>query len=278
MNYSGKVALVQDWFVIDGGAEKVFNEILNLFPDADVFSLIDFLNEKDRDTILNGKSSTTSVIQSYPFAKKHYRYYLGSFPYAIEQLDLSKYDLIISSSYAVAKGVLTHSNQLHICYCHSPMRYIWDLYHSYMPETKWYNFLISWIMRSTISRLRIWDVISSNRVDYFIANSENVAKRIQKVYRRDSKVIYPPVNTTAFTLQDQKDDYYVTASRLVGYKKVDLIVKTFQSMPDKKLVVIGKGPELAKIRALAKNSKNIEVKGFVPYQTCLLYTSPSPRD
>ncbi len=269
MNYSGKVALVQDWFVIDGGAEKVFKEILSLFPEADVFSLIDFLSDIERANILDGKKSTTSVIQSFPFAKKHYRYYLKWFPYAIEQLDLSKYDLIISSSYAVAKGVLTHSDQLHICYCHSPMRYIWDLYHAYMPKSSWQNFPKSFLMRSIISKLRIWDVVSSNRVDYFIANSENVAKRIKKVYRRESKVIYPPVQINDFKLHPQKEDYYVTASRLVAYKKVDLIVKTFQSMPDKKLVVIGKGPELAKIRALAKSCKNIEVKGFVPYQTLI---------
>lgn len=269
MNYSGKVALVQDWFVIDGGAEKVFKELLNLFPEADVYSLIDFLDDNERTNILHDKKSTTSVIQSFPFAKKHYRYYLKWFPYAIEQLDLSKYDLIISSSYAVAKGVLTHAEQIHICYCHSPMRYIWDLYHAYMPKSKWHNFPKTCLMRSIISKLRIWDVVSSNRVDYFIANSENVARRIKKVYRRESEVIYPPVQIDEFKLQTQKEDYYVTASRLVGYKKVDLIVKAFQDMPDKKLVVIGKGPELSKIKALTKGHKNIEVKGFVTHEVLI---------
>ena len=258
-----KVAIVHDWFTVDGGAEKVCREIINMYPSADIFSLIDFLSDTDRATILNGKKSNTSIIQKFPFAKKYYRYYLPWFPYAIEQIDLTHYDLIISSSYAVAKGVLTHSNQIHVCYCHSPMRYLWDLYFSYIPKTKWSNFPLAYFMRHYISKLRQWDVISSNRVDTFVANSENIAKRIKKVYRRDSIVVYPPLFTDKFKLVTQKEDYYVSASRLVPYKKVELAIQAFKKLPNKRLKVIGDGPELVKLKQLAKGSKNIEILGYL---------------
>lgn len=263
MNRKLKVAIVHDWFTVDGGAEKVCREIINLYPEADVFSLIDFLSDSDRITILKGKKSTTSVIQKFPFAKKYYRYYLPWFPYAIEQINLTNYDLIISSSYAVAKGVLTHSNQVHVCYCHSPMRYLWDLYFSYIPKSKWSNFPIAYFMRHYISKLRQWDVISSNRVDAFIANSNNIAKRIKKVYRRESTVVYPPLFTDKFPLVSLKEDYYVSASRLVPYKKVELAILAFKKLPNKRLKIIGDGPEYLKLRQLAKGSPNIEMLGFL---------------
>ncbi|MDB9774713.1 glycosyltransferase [Vicingaceae bacterium] len=263
MNRKLKVAIVHDWFTVDGGAEKVCREIINLYPEADVFSLIDFLSDSDRITILKGKKSTTSIIQKFPFAKKYYRYYLPWFPYAIEQINLTNYDLIISSSYAVAKGVLTHSNQVHVCYCHSPMRYLWDLYFSYIPKSKWSNFPIAYFMRHYISKLRQWDVISSNRVDAFIANSNNIAKRIKKVYRRESTVVYPPLFTDKFPLVNLKEDYYVSASRLVPYKKVELAILAFKKLPNKRLKIIGDGPEYLKLRQLAKGSPNIEMLGFL---------------
>lgn len=258
-----KVAIVHDWFTVDGGAEKVCREIINMYPDADVYSLIDFLSDTDRDTILNGKRSNTSVIQKFPFAKKFYRFYLPWFPYAIEQINLTDYDLIISSSYAVAKGVLTHSNQVHICYCHSPMRYLWDLYFSYIPKTTWKNFILAYFMRHYISKLRQWDVISSNRVDVFVANSENIARRIKKVYRRKSVVVYPPLFTDKFQLVTEKEDYYVSASRLVPYKKVELAIQAFKNLPNKHLKVVGDGPEYDKLKQLAKGSPNIELLGFL---------------
>lgn len=263
MNRKLKVAIVHDWFTVDGGAEKVCREIITLYPEADVFSLIDFLSDSDRITILKGKKSTTSIIQKFPFAKKYYRYYLPWFPYAIEQINLTNYDLIISSSYAVAKGVLTHSNQVHVCYCHSPMRYLWDLYFSYIPKSKWSNFPIAYFMRHYISKLRQWDVISSNRVDAFIANSNNIAKRIKKVYRRESTVVYPPLFTDKFPLVTLKEDYYVSASRLVPYKKVELAILAFKKLPNKRLKIIGDGPEYLKLRQLAKGSPNIEMLGFL---------------
>lgn len=258
-----KVALIHDWFTVDGGAEKVCRELLNLYPQAEVFSLIDYLNDEDRKIILDGRKSTTSVIQHFPFSKKLYRYYLPWFPYAIEQINLEGYDLVISSSYAVAKGVLCNSNQIHISYCHSPMRYLWDLYFSYIPKTKWYNFPLTYLMRLHISRLRQWDVISSNRVDFFIANSVNIQKRIKKIYRRKSEVIYPPIDLESFYISEIKNQNYVTASRLVPYKKVDIIVKAFLKMPDKNLVVLGDGPELSVLKKIAGNAKNIVFKGYL---------------
>ncbi len=263
MTKTPKVALIHDWFTVDGGAEKVFKEIHLMYPDADVFSLIDFLNAEDRENILLGKKSNVSVIQHFPLSKKYYRYYLPWFPYAIEQLNLDKYDLVISSSYAVAKGILTNTTQTHICYCHSPMRYLWDLYFSYIMKSKWYNFPVAFLMRNYISKLRQWDVISSNRVDHFISNSKNISERIQKVYRRDSKVIYPPINVDAFNIAEEKEDYFVTASRLVPYKKVDIIVKAFTKMPDKKLIVVGDGPEFTKLQKISSGFANISLTGYI---------------
>lgn len=258
-----KVAIVHDWFTVNGGAEKVCKEIVNCYPDADIYSLIDFLSQEDRNIILNGKKSNTSIIQRFPFAQKLYRYYLPWFPYAIEQLNLSSYDLIISSSYAVAKGILVNSNQLHICYCHSPMRYLWDLYFDYVPKTTWRNFIPNYFIRKYLSKLRVWDVVSSNRVDVFIANSNNIAQRIKKIYRREAEVIYPPMSTERFHLVNEKEDYFVSACRLVPYKKVDLIVKAFKLLPDKRLKIVGSGPEISHIKKLAKGCPNIEVLGYV---------------
>lgn len=255
-----KVAYVHDWLVVNGGAEKVAKAILEVFPNADVFSLIDFLKKEDRLDILNGKKSTTSFIQKLPFAKKIYRYFLPWFPYAIEQLDLREYDLVISSSYSVAKGVLTTAEQTHICYCHSPVRYAWDLYFNYLDDNKIKKGLKAWYIKRTLHNLRLWDFAAAQRVDYFIANSKNVARRIQKTYRRDSEVVYPPVNTDSFALNTKpRKEFYITASRLVPYKKVDLIIKAFNEMPDKKLIVFGNGPEFKKLKKLAKS--NVTLKG-----------------
>ena len=259
-----KVAIVHDWLTVSGGAEKVCRELIRMYPQADVFSLVDFLSDRHRQEILDGKRSHTSIIQKFPFARKWYRYYLPWFPYAIEQLNLEKYDLVISSSYAVAKGVITRADQVHICYCHSPMRYLWDLYFSYMPKVSWKNFPITLAMRRSISKLRIWDVVSSNRVDYFIANSQNVAGRIRKIYRRTATVVYPPLDILHFQLVQEKKDYYVTASRLVPYKRVDLMIDAFREMPDKQLVILGDGPELKRLRKRAKGMKNVQLPGFVP--------------
>jgi glycosyltransferase involved in cell wall biosynthesis len=257
-----KIAVIHDWLYVYGGAEGVLENILGCFPNADLYSLIDFLPEEHRK-VLKNKQVYTSFVQKLPFAKTKHRFYLPLMPLAVEQFDLSSYDLVISSSYAVAKGVITGPDQLHICYCHSPIRYAWDLQHQYLKESGLEQGIRSWLARYLLHRIRLWDYRTANGVDAFVANSNFVARRIHKVYRREATVIHPPVNTDGFALHEHKEDFYVTASRLVPYKKIDLIVETFAAMPDKKLVVIGDGPELEKIRN--KAAQNITLLGYQPF-------------
>jgi glycosyltransferase involved in cell wall biosynthesis len=254
-----KTAVVHDWLITYAGSERALEQILSSYSGADLFSLVDFLPREQRSFILDKKVST-SFIQSLPFAKKKYRSYLPFMPVAIEQFDLSNYDLIISSSHAVAKGVLTHANQLHVCYCYTPMRYAWDLYHQYLNEANLDKGLKGAITRMIMHYMRIWDISTANRVDHYIAISQYIAKRINKIYGRQAAVIYPPVDLDTFTPGGKKDDYYLTASRMVPYKKVDLIVEAFSGMTDKKLVVIGEGPDFQKIKS--KAGKNIELLGY----------------
>lgn len=256
-----KVAVVCDWLVTYAGAEKVLEQILNIYPEADLFALVDFLDDDKRDFIKH-KKVITSFIQKLPKAKTKYRNYLPLMPLAIEQLDLSDYDLVISSSHCVAKGVLTGPNQVHISYVHSPIRYAWDLQHQYLKEAGLTKGLKGWIAKIILHYMKIWDTRTSNGVDYFIANSQFVAKRIWKCYRRKADVIYPPVDIKAFEFCDKKEDFYLTASRMVPYKKMDLIVEAFTKMPDKKLVVIGDGPDFDKIQKIAQGHSNIQLMGY----------------
>ncbi len=257
-----KVAVVCDWLVVYAGAERVVEQILNIYPNADLFCLVDFLPDKERDFIHN-KATHTTFIQNLPGAKKHYRTYLPIMPIAIEQLDVTSYDLVISSSHCVAKGVLTGPNQVHISYVHSPIRYAWDLTHQYMNEADLNHGLKGIIAKLVLHYMRLWDTRTANGVDYFIANSKFIAKRIKKVYGREAEVIYPPVDVESFEYCEEKEDFYLTASRLVPYKKVKLVVEAFNEMPDKKLVVIGDGPDFDKINAIAKN--NIKMLGYQPF-------------
>ena len=233
-----KVAIIHDWCVIYGGAERVLENIIDCFPDADLFTLIDFVPEHQRN-FLRGKKPKTSFLQKIPGVKNHYRKLLALMPLAIEQFDLSKYDLIISSSYCVAKGVLTGPNQIHISYCHSPMRYAWDHYNEYLKEMKLDKGVLSWAVRLLLHKVRTWDVRSSNTVDKFIANSSFVKGRIKKFYRRNSDVLFPPVDTSIFTPVVNKKDYYVTAGRFVPFKRLDIAIRAFANLPDKKLIVLG---------------------------------------
>lgn len=254
-----KIALVHDWFNDIGGAEKVVREILVCYPDADVFSLIDFYDEQKRDTYLLGKKAKTSFIQYIPFAKKFYRFLFPLFPLAIESLDLSEYDIIISSSSSVAKGIQKTKSQLHICYCHSPVRYAWDLRQDYL------NVISSNLVRKGfnffLNRLQKWDLKSNERVDFFIANSENVKKRIKNNYGRDSVVVFPPVDINNFEMTRHKENYYFTVSRLVSYKKIEQIILAFKKFPHLKLIVAGDGPNRKKLKKIA--SKNVEILGFI---------------
>lgn len=256
-----KIAIVCDWLVTYAGAEKVLEQMLNVFPEADLFAVVDFLPEGQRDFIKN-KKVTTTFIQNLPRARKKYRNYLPFMPIAIEQLDLSGYDVVISSSHCVAKGVLTGPDQIHISYVHSPVRYAWDLQHQYLREAGLTHGLKSKIARLIMHYMRIWDTRTSNGVDYFIANSHFIARRIWKCYRREAEVIYPPVDVDKFTFCDKKEDFYLTASRMVPYKKMDLIVEAFSKMPDKQLIVIGQGPDFNKIKKLA--GPNVKLMGYQP--------------
>jgi glycosyltransferase involved in cell wall biosynthesis len=251
-----RIAIVHDWLPLYGGAERVLEQMLHVLPNADLFSMIDAIPEGERQ-FLHDKKVTTSVIQKLPFAKTKYRGYLPLMPLAVEQFDLSRYDIVISSSYAVAKGVLTGPDQLHVCYCHSPIRYGWDLQHEYLNGS---GFIKGWIMRALLHYVRLWDTRTANGVDKFVANSRFISRRIRKAYGRNADVIYPPVNIGAFNLQEEKQDYYLTASRLVPYKKIDLVVEAFAKMPGRELRVIGDGPEWAKIAA--KATPNVKLLGY----------------
>jgi UDP-N-acetylmuramyl pentapeptide phosphotransferase/UDP-N-acetylglucosamine-1-phosphate transferase/glycosyltransferase involved in cell wall biosynthesis len=258
-----RVAIVHDFFYTYAGAERVVEQLINIFPHCDVFGLFDFLPEDQRH-FLKGKKVHTTFLQKLPFARTKHRAYLPLMPLAIEQLDVSAYDLVVSSSYLAAKGVITGPDQLHICYCHSPARYAWDLQHQYLREAGLGYGPKGMLARVILHYLRNWDARSSLGVDHFIANSCFIAGRIKKTYRRDAEVIAPPVDTQAFSPigEDEREDYYLAASRLVGYKRMELIVEAFNQMPDRRLVVIGDGPEWARIEAIA--GANITLLGRQP--------------
>ncbi|MBA1236305.1 glycosyltransferase family 4 protein [Pseudomonas stutzeri] len=261
-----KIAIVHDWLVTYAGAERVLAGLIETWPDADLFAVIDFLSDEDRAS-LGGKRATTTFIQQLPKAKTHYQKYLPLMPLAIEQLDMSAYDLVISSSHAVAKGVLTGPNQLHISYVHSPIRYAWDLQHQYLHEASLDRGIKAKLARMLLHYMRMWDQRTASGVDEFIANSHFIGRRINKSYRRESTVIYPPVDTRNFTLYAEKEDFYLTASRLVPYKRIPMIVEAFSRMPDKKLIVIGAGPEMDKARELA--SPNVTLMGYQNFAVLL---------
>ena len=258
-----RVAIVHDWLVTYAGAERVLEQMLAVYPEADVFSLIEFLPPEER-RFLNGRPVRTSFLQRVPGMRRSYRNFLPLMPLAIERFDVSGYDLVLSSSYAVAKGVLTGPDQLHVCLCYSPMRYAWDLQNQYLEQTGLNRGLKGGLARWMLHRMRIWDLRTANGVDDFIAISEFIAERIWRIYRRKSTVIYPPVDTNAFTPGAAREDFYVTASRMVPYKRIDLIVEAFAAMPRRRLVVIGDGPDAAKIRSRA--GPNVEFLGAQPFE------------
>ncbi len=253
-----KIAIVHEWFTSHAGSEKVVEQILRVYPNADLYSLVDFLPQPQRDFIQH-KSVTTSFIQSLPFAQKHFRNYLPLMPLAIEQFDLSRYDLIISSHHAVAKGVLTRPDQLHISYVHTPLRYGWELQHQYLRQANLTQGPKSWLTRAILHYMRLWDIASVNRVDAYIANSRYVARRIEKTYRRPASVIYPPVSVHRFDAYRPRENFYLTVSRFVPYKRVDLTVQAFIQL-GLPLVVIGDGPEAKALRQMvaASDQKNAQ--------------------
>ncbi|MFZ1518219.1 MAG: glycosyltransferase [Ignavibacteriaceae bacterium] len=257
------VAIVHEWLVNYAGSEKCVESFTNIYPDAEVYALVDFLDDEQRKIILKGKHAKTSFIQHLPNAKTKHRYYLPLFPKAIELFNMSNYDVVISSSHAVAKGVKTNRKQLHISYCYSPMRYAWDNADEYLVGFK------GTVAKFFLNYLRKWDVKSSKNPDYIIAISEHIKNKIKRIYNREADVIYPPVDTDKFPLETNKEDYYLAASRLVPYKKIHLIVDAFAKMLDKKLVVIGSGPEKEKI--LSKATPNVDVIGYQDFESLRSY-------
>ena len=276
-----RVAVVHEWLTSHAGSEKVVEQILQLYPEADLFSLVDFLSPEQRHFI-GHRSVQTSFLQKLPLAKRMFRQYLPLMPLAVEQFDLSPYDLVISSNHAVAKGVLVAPHQLHISYVHTPIRYAWDLQHQYLQQAGLDRGPKGALTRLILHYLRLWDTASANRVDCFVANSHFVAKRIWRAYRRHATVIYPPVDVGRFDWLHPRDGFYLTVSRFVPYKRVDLTVEAFNQL-GLPLVVIGDGPDRARIAAMA--GPNIRLLGKQPdavvtdhMQRCQGFIFPAEED
>ncbi len=251
-----KIALVHDWLTGMRGGEKCLEVLCELFPDAPIYTLLH--NKGAMSPLIESKKIFTSFIDNLPAKEKQYRKYLPLFPFAIAQFDLSEYDLVISMSHAVAKNVRVRNDALHICYCFTPMRYVWDMYEQYFGKGKT-GFVTRTAMKIVAPLLRWWDVKTSARVTTFIAISEEVRRRIRKHYSRDSAMIYPPVDTEQFQLSNNEENFYLIVSALVPYKRVDLAVDVFNTNGEK-LIIAGTGPESEKLKSKAKS--NIEFLGW----------------
>ena len=250
-----KVAIIHFWLVGMRGGEKVVEALLDIYPQADIFAHV--VDDVAISTKIRARVKGSTFVGKLPFAKRLYQSYLPLMPLALEQLDLRGYDLVISSESGPAKGVLVDPDALHICYCHSPMRYVWDMYHDYRERAGWFKRLL---MPALMHYLRIWDVTSSMRVSHFVANSEYVSRRIRRFYNRSATVIYPPVATDKFELAESKDDYYLLVGELVAYKRADLAIAAFAAS-GRHLKVVGTGEQYAEISAAGHS--NIELLGKV---------------
>ena len=256
-----RVALVHDWLTTYVGGERVLEQMIRLFPQGNVYASVDILPPDER-AFLQGKEPITTFVQRFPWIARRYRSFLPLLMFAMEQLDVSDSELVLSSSSAIGKGILTGPDQLHISYVHSPMRYAWDMQHQYLHEAGLTHGLKSWIARWLLHKARLWDLRTANGVDHFIANSQFIARRIWKTYRRESTVIYPPVDVSSFLPAGSKDRFYLTASRFVPYKKVPAIVEAFRLLPGRKLVVVGTGADESRVKAAA--GSNVEILGYQP--------------
>jgi glycosyltransferase involved in cell wall biosynthesis len=256
-----KIAVVHDWLDTWRGGERVLAQILRIYPEADLFALVDFLSPADRRA-LDGRRARTSFLQRVPFAKAGFRLLLPLFPRAVESLDVAAYDLVISSSHAVAKGVRTHRRQVHVCYCYTPMRYAWDLREQYLSQSGLDHGIRSLAANALLARLRRWDRAASERVDHFVAISAHIAARIRRCYGRDATVIYPPVTVSHRDTAPRRESSYLTVSQLVPYKRVDLLIEAFRRMPERELVVIGDGPLRRNLQARAP--ANVRMLGWLP--------------
>lgn len=276
-----KIAIVHEWLTTYAGSERVVEQILQLYPEADLYSLVDFLAPKARDFIQH-KPVTTSFIQKLPGTRKHFRQYLPLMPIAIEQFDLTDYDIVISSHHAMTKGVITRADQLHISYVHTPIRYAWDLQWQYLEQAGLQRGIKGLLTRLILHYLRLWDVSTANRVDHYVANSRCIARRIEKTYRRNAQVIYPPVAVERFRSDRPRDDFYLTVSRFVPYKRVDLTIAAFNEL-GLPLIVIGDGDQRAQLAKIAR--PNIQFLGYqsdavvVDYmERCKAFIFPTEED
>jgi glycosyltransferase involved in cell wall biosynthesis len=254
-----RVAIVHEWLEHYAGSERVLAQLLKCYPEADIFAVVDFLPAEERG-FLNGRRVTTSFIQKLPFARTKFRNYLQLMPIAVEQFDLAGYDLVLSSHHAVAKGVITGPDQVHVSYVHSPMRYAWDLQAQYLHESGLERGVKSLYVRWLLHKLRIWDVSSANSVDMFVANSRYIARRIRKAYRRKAIVVAPPVAVQDFVQGQQPRDGFLVASRFAPYKRVELIVEAFRRMPQHRLTVLGSGTNESLVAQAAHNAPNITLR------------------
>ena len=261
-----KVALVCDSMSAFGGAERVIEQILWIYPKADLFTVLDVVPEGQRG-FLQGRSIQTSFLQKMPKIGSYYRKLLYFWPLAVEQLDVSAYDLVISSHHSVAYGVLTRPGQVHVSYVHSPMRYAWDLQHEYLRNAGLDRGTLGMLARFTLHKVRVWDYAAAQRPDAIAASSAFVAERLLRTHRREAKIIHPPVALDARPRdagghQRRRAGYYLSLGRLVPYKRVDLLARAFARMPHRRLKIVGEGPDLAKVAGL--RAPNVEVLGFQP--------------
>lgn len=274
-----ELALAHDWLTNMGGGEKVLINFKEIYEDAPIYTVA--YSPSNLDEALKNIDVRTSLIQNFKNAKTNHQKYLPFMPVAWEKFDFNGYDVVLSSSSSCAKGIITAPSVMHVCYCHSPMRYAWEFYNEYMTRDKMGRFkklLIPYLM----NYIRTWDAVSANRVDYFIANSKNVARRIWKHYRRESDVIHPPVRGSFFNISEKDEDYYLIVSRLVPYKRVDLAVEAFNEM-GLPLVVIGAGSQMESLKAISKG--NVKILGRLPdevireyYQNCRALIFPGEED
>ncbi|MEM6837741.1 MAG: glycosyltransferase [Cyanobacteria bacterium P01_C01_bin.120] len=276
-----KIAIAHEWLAAYAGSERVVEQILQLYPEAHLFSLVDFLAPEARGFIQN-RPVMTSFIQKLPRARQHFRQYLPLMPIAVEQFDFTDYDIVISSHHAVAKGVLTRADQLHISYVHTPIRYGWDLQWQYLKQSGLQHGLKGFVTRMILHYLRLWDVSTVNRVDCFVANSRFIARRIHKTYRRSAQVIYPPVATERFRSDRPRADFYLTVSRFVPYKRVDLTISAFNELGLPR-VVIGEGDSRSQLQKTAR--PNIQFLGYqsdavvIDYmERCKAFIFPAEED
>lgn len=272
MNFNNlDVGIVHDWFPVIGGAERVVEQLTVIFPNTKIYTLFNFLTTEERLELLRETEIEVSSLNTLPFVRAYYRFLLLECMRVVEGFDVTKHDVVISSSASIAKGVITAPGQPHIAYIHSPARYAWDLTHEYIGGISGYLGPLKRVLaRRMMHKFRMWDMRTTPSIDLMLANSKFIQRRIRKTYGRESIVVYPPVNTDSFTLNtNSRDDFFLTTSRLVPYKRIDLIVRAFASRPQSRLVVIGDGPTMKLIKSIA--TPNVEIIGYQSFETLREY-------